>query len=118
MKRVLLLFIFCISIAGFSQKKKPITKAPIPLNISNIKLGLTDRYIIEKYGPAPLDSIHNSTRILAYTKVVLDNKFELNNVFFHFFKDNLFLIMFDADDSVHRALTAKYGYKEIDETVG
>ena len=118
MKKIFIttLFIFIITV-GYSQKSNTKTTIVIP-SISNLKLGLDDEEIIKKYGPASGDTINNSTRILVYDHIKLDNNYVLNSISFRFFNKKLFQIFFKLDDDIHIGLSAKYGYEDIGETTG
>lgn len=116
-KKLLLIFIFLTTLLSYSQKVNN-PKETVTPSISNLKLGLEEKYFIEKYGPPSLDSINNSTRILMYDNIKLDNNHELNSVSFRFFNKKLFRIFFKIDDTIHNGLSAKYGFKELDEEIG
>ena len=119
MKKIIFaILLLNISLFGFSQKKTNPKKEPILASISNIKLGLSETEILNKYGNALVDTIHNSTRTLMYEKIKLDNNHEISSVAFTFFKTKLFKFSFFYNDEIHYGLTAKYGFTEIDEYTG
>lgn len=119
MKKAFLILILCFGVLSYGQNKKAVTSSNVIVpSISNLQLGLDENYVIEKYGLALLDTLKNSTRTLRYAEIKLDNNFILTNVTFSFFKKKLFRIAFDFDDKIHRGLTAKYGYNEIEYNFG
>jgi hypothetical protein len=107
-------------IASLGYSQKIVKKNPIPTipSISNLKLGLIDDEIINKYGPAIADTTTNSTRVVFYNQIKLDNNYIINSISFRFFKKKLFQIFFTLDNDIDSGLSSKYGYEEIDESTG
>ena len=118
MKKIIIttIVLFIITL-GYSQNSNKKNTIIIP-SISNLKLGLDDEEIIKKYGSAEGDTLNNSTRILVYNNIKLDNNYILNYISFRFFNKKLFQMVFKLDDDVHNGLSAKYGYKDTGETTG
>lgn len=112
MKKILLLGIILLSGLCFGQEN---INKPIIATISNLKLGLDEKYIIEKYGEPEFDTIYNSTRRIQYKKIKLDNNYVVEHAAFTFFKKKLFTIIFDFNNDIHHGLSAKYGYHELDD---
>lgn len=116
-KNIFTIIFLTFSLLIFSQKKST-KKEPIAANISNIKLGLSETDILNKYHIATIDTTKNSTRTLAYTKIKLDNNYEIRDAVFIFYKTKLFTFSFIYNDAIHYGLIAKYGFTEIDEYNG
>jgi hypothetical protein len=119
MKKTLLTFIlFTITSLGYSQGAKKQSQTPPTISISNLKLGLSEKYILDKYGSPKSDTTTNSTRRIVYYKIKLDNNYEIADPMFVFFKSKLIQLGFVSTDDIHKGLVAKYGYMEADEGNG
>jgi len=65
MKKNTLILVICFGIISYGQdKKSSISSNKNVPSISNLKLGLDENYITEKYGLATLDNVKNSTRTI------------------------------------------------------